>query len=458
MTNWTANDLIAWNEAIEKLAKKLGLDFYPQEFEFCDYQDMLGYQSYSGMPSRYPHWSFGKSFEMQKTMYNYGMSGLAYEMVINTNPCLAYLMVDNSFSMQVLTMAHVYGHNDFFKNNIHFSKTRAELALEMFKRHADRVRRYVEDPGIGYQKVERILDAAHAISMQCDRNFLFNDGGARYPERKNVVNHMDKEDDWQHLSYKGSKTEQEDKPPGQQDLLLFIINNQPYLKDWEKDLLGIVRDEMHYFLPQIETKIMNEGWASFWHYTILSRLGLPSSIHMDFIRSHNQVIRPHVGGLNPYHIGYAIFNKLAGSDGHQINYEINPEIFNVRKIDRDTSFLRRFLTRELAEELFLFEYKTENGKTLVNETSDSKEGWEKIRETLISSVGINSIPVIEVKEITSRNELILSHKYDNRDLQLSYLEKTMEHVFTLWNNPVFLTTIVDGEEETFKCKNGKVGS
>jgi stage V sporulation protein R len=320
------------------------------------------------------------------------------------------------------------------------------------------VRRYVEDPGIGYQKVERILDAAHAISMQCDRNFLFNDGGARYPERKNVVNHMDKEDDWQHLSYKGSKTEQEDKPPGQQDLLLFIINNQPYLKDWEKDLLGIVRDEMHYFLPQIETKIMNEGWASFWHYTILSRLGLPSSIHMDFIRSHNQVIRPHVGGLNPYHIGYAIFNKLAGSDGHQINYEINPEIFNVRKIDRDTSFLRRFLTRELAEELFLFEYKTENGKTLVNETSDSKEGWEKIRETLISSVGINSIPVIEVKEITSRNELILSHKYDNRDLQLSYLEKTMEHVFTLWNNPVFLTTIVDGEEETFKCKNGKVGS
>jgi stage V sporulation protein R len=455
MTDWTANDLLKWNEAIERLAKKMGLDFYPQEFEFCDYQDMLGYQSYSGMPSRYPHWSFGKSFEMQKTMYNYGMSGLAYEMVINTNPCLAYLMIDNSFSMQVLTMAHVYGHNDFFKNNIHFSKTRAELALEMFKRHADRVRRYVEDPGIGYKKVERILDAAHAISMQCDRNFLFKDGTDQYPLRKGAKNNMDIDDEWRHLSYGEMREEESEKPEPKQDLLLFIINNQPYLKDWERDLLGIVRDEMLYFLPQIETKIMNEGWASFWHYTILSRLGLPSSIHMDFIRSHNQVIRPHKGGLNPYHIGYVIFNKLAGSDGHQIDYEINPEIFNVRKIDRDTSFLRRFLTRELAEELFLFEYKTENRKTIVSETSD-KEGWEKIRETLISSVGINSIPVIEVQEITSGNELLLKHKFDNRDLELSYLEKTLEHIFTLWNNPVLLTTVLDGYEETFKCKNGKV--
>jgi stage V sporulation protein R len=455
MTDWTANDLIRWNESIEKLAKKMGLDFYSQEFEFCDYQDMLGYQSYSGMPSRYPHWSFGKSFEMQRTMYNYGMSGLAYEMVINTNPCLAYLMVDNSFSMQVLTMAHVYGHNDFFKNNIHFSKTRAELALEMFKRHADRVRRYVEDPSIGYQKVERILDAAHAISMQCDRNFLYKDGPNKYKRREGSENNMDKDDEWQHLSYPEPRKEALYKPEGHQDLLLFLINNQPYLKDWEKDLLGIVREEMLYFLPQIETKIMNEGWASFWHYTLLSRLGLPSSIHMDFIRSHNQVIRPHVGGLNPYHIGYVIFNKLAGSDGHQINYDINPEIFNVRKIDRDTSFLRRFLTRELAEELYLFEYKNEYGKTIVSETSDS-DGWEKIKETLISSVGINSIPVIEVQEVTFKNELILRHKFDNRDLELAYLGKTLEHVFTLWNNPVFLTTIMDGCEETFKCQNGKV--
>ena len=174
MSDWTIENLGIWNEKIEALAVDMGLDFYPQEFEMCDYRDMLGYQSYAGMPARYPHWSFGKAFELQRTMYSYGVSGLSYEMVINSNPCLAYLMIDNPLSLQILTMAHVYGHNDFFKNNIHFSKTRAELALEMFKRHADRVRTYVETPGIGASKVEKILDAAHAIKFQCQRNIFIN--------------------------------------------------------------------------------------------------------------------------------------------------------------------------------------------------------------------------------------------------------------------------------------------
>lgn len=453
MGAWNTDDLLIWNERIEALVRQLGLDPYPQEFEICDYQDMLGYQSYAGMPSRYPHWSFGKSFEMQKTMYTYGVSGLAYEMVINSNPCLAYLMIDNSLSMQVLTMAHVYGHNDFFKNNIHFSHTRAELALEMFKRHSGRVRAYMEDPGIGAAKVERILDAAHAISFQVDRNLLFkgnNKEAIINPGRKG-----EHEDKWSHLSYGKNMEEEEKQPVLEQDLLLFILRNQPYLKEWERDLLNIVRDESLYFLPQIETKIMNEGWASFWHYTILSRLGLPGSMHLDFLTSHNQVIRPHVGGLNPYHVGYVIFNKLAGSDGHKIEYDINQEIFNVRKIDRDSSFLRRFLTKELAKELHLFEYKRDSSGTVISETSDT-QGWEKVRETLIASVGINSIPIIEVKEVTPKNELILEHRHDNRDLEATYLEKTMEHINTLWGNPVLLDTKMDGYAVRYKCKNGKV--
>ena len=131
---------------------------------------MLSYMVYSGMPSHYPHWSYGKGFERLKTLYEYGVSGLPYEMVINSSPSIAYLMRDNSLALQVLTIAHVYGHSDFFKNNFTFQSTRAEYTIETFKSHANRVRHYVEDPSIGLDKVETIMDAAHAVSLQCRRN------------------------------------------------------------------------------------------------------------------------------------------------------------------------------------------------------------------------------------------------------------------------------------------------
>src|ERR1043166_10214396 len=131
---------------------------------------MLGYMAYSGMPSHYPHWSYGKSYEKLKTLYDYGVSGLPYEMVINSSPALAYLMRDNSLLLQILTIAHVYGHNDFFKNNFTFKSTRAEYTISTFKAHANRIRHYIEDPSIGLEKVKPILDAAHALSLQCRRN------------------------------------------------------------------------------------------------------------------------------------------------------------------------------------------------------------------------------------------------------------------------------------------------
>src|SRR6185295_13914378 len=143
---------------------------YPQEFELCDHNQMLGYMAYSGMPAHYPHWSYGKAYEKLKTLYDHGVSGLPYEMVINSNPSLAYLMRDNSLCLQILTMAHVYGHNDFFKNNFTFKTTRAEFTIGTFKSHAERIRSYVDSPSIGYERVESIIDAAHALSLQCRRN------------------------------------------------------------------------------------------------------------------------------------------------------------------------------------------------------------------------------------------------------------------------------------------------
>ncbi|MTI31019.1 stage V sporulation protein R [Cytophagales bacterium RKSG123] len=454
MRSWTIQNLLEWNERIEEKARELGLDFYKQEFEICDYHDMLGYQSYMGMPARYPHWSFGKAFERLKTLYQHGLSGLSYEMVINTDPCLAYLMIDNPLPLQILTMAHVYGHNDFFKNNIHFSQSRADLALEMFKRHADRIRAYIEDPGIGYIRVERILDAAHAISMQCDRNILQKFPPLKAKEKAGAGLGETHGDQWAHLKKKKAYKAKSEVLL-EKELLLYIRDHQPLLEDWEKDLLTIVWEENRYFLPQMETKIMNEGWATFWHYTILNQLDLDHSLYFDFIRSHNQVIRPHLGGINPYHIGYTIFSKLAGSDGHSIDYELDKKIFEVRTIDRDNSFLRRFLTEELARQLNLFEFQVNPENVKITEISD-REGWHQVKETLIANIGTNAFPqvVVEHKE-NSDNVLQLVHLFDGRELQMKYLEETLKYVNTLWGNPVKIRTLLEGKNIVCECEEGK---
>src|SRR3989338_1395530 len=167
MSAYDLSDLERWDERICKIVEQFGLSCYPQEFELCDHNDMLGYMAYSGMPSHYPHWSHGKAYEKMKTLYHYGVSGLPYEMVINSNPALGYLMKDNSLLMQILTIAHVYGHNDFFLNNIYFSKTEAEHTISRFKAHALAIRKYQEDPSIGLERVEMWLDAAHALALQC---------------------------------------------------------------------------------------------------------------------------------------------------------------------------------------------------------------------------------------------------------------------------------------------------
>ncbi len=167
---YDVKDLEMWDARIREKVAEIGLDCFPQEFELCDHNQMLSYMAYSGMPAHYPHWSYGKSFEKLKTLYDYGVSGLPYEMVINSNPALAYLMRDNSLLLQILTIAHVYAHNDFFKNNFTFRTTRPDYTLGTFKVHGSRIRSYMEDPSIGLERVENILDAAHAVSLQCRRN------------------------------------------------------------------------------------------------------------------------------------------------------------------------------------------------------------------------------------------------------------------------------------------------
>src|SRR5436309_10755938 len=368
MADWDVRDLEYWDEKIREKVEEFGLSCYPQEFEICDHFQMLGYMAYSGMPSHYPHWSYGKSYEKLKTMYDYGVSGLPYEMVINSSPALAYLMRDNSLCLQVLTVAHVYGHNDFFKNNFTFKSTRAELTLNVFKIHADRIRGYIEDPSIGIEKVEPILDAAHALSLQCRRNLAIKKLSLE-EERERVLDVAQPVPDPFQRVHKRQEYTAPDfhKVPlsPEEDLLLFIRDHNPYLSEWERDLLSIAHEEAQYFIPQIETKIMNEGWASYWHRRILDALELPQELHLEFVVRHNQVVRPIPGQLNPYHLGLKLWEDIErrgdrptpeekenlppGKTGRDL-------LLQTREVDRDASFLRRWLHETLMRDLDLFRY------------------------------------------------------------------------------------------------------
>src|SRR6478672_9134013 len=238
-TEYSIADLERWNDRIVELVQRFGLDPFPQEFEVCDHEDMLSYMVYSGMPSHYPHWSFGKNFEKLKTLYEYGVSGLPYEMVINSNPSIAYLMRDNTLALQVLTIAHVYGHNDFFKNNFTFRTIRAEFTIETFKAHANRVRHYVEDPSIGLEKVERILDAAHALSLQCRRNLTIRKQSDAEQREAKLDDSKPATDPFQSVHRRKEWVSPDlSKVPlyPEEDILLFIRDHNLHLAEWEKDL------------------------------------------------------------------------------------------------------------------------------------------------------------------------------------------------------------------------------
>ncbi len=459
MHDYTIADLEKWDRRIRNAAEDAGLNPYPQEFEICDYHDMIGYEAYAGMPSHYPHWSFGKSFERKETLYQLGIVGLPYEMVINSNPALAYLLRDNTLLLQVLTIAHVYAHNDFFRNNANFEYTRPEYTIERFKAHADRIRSYTEDPSIGADKVEGILDAAHALQFQCRRAKRVR---KRTPEDQKAaaLKAARPADD----PFGSIHKKREYDPPDltriplepEEDILLFIRDYNPYLETWEKDLLTIVLERADYFLPQIETKIMNEGWASYWHYRILDALDLDQALRLEFFKRHNQVIRPLRGGINPYHLGYKLFENIhrrweTPSREEQDEYgrpggQGREKIFQVRESDRDESFLRQYLTEELMRELDLFQHEKKGSDRVITHVP-TPDDWETIKETLLRNVGLAGMPVITIVEVKTQGtqEMILRHEYDGRELEAEYADRTLRYVQKLWGKKVVLETRLAGE-------------
>lgn len=486
MADYSLNELKQWNERIEELVREEKLNCYEQEFELVSYEEMTAYEAYSGMPSHYPHWSYGKAYERIRTFNKYNISGLPYEMVINSNPCIAYLMKDNSLLLQILTMAHVYGHNDFFRNNRLFSVgTDANYTVEMFKNHAARIREYISDPSIGYVRVERVLNAAHALRYQCARTVgarrlgyeetkkrLFEQSCREYKEKAagsigggntsesgsngnssgsgvgKSIGKSETESQW----LDSVRVEQELKriPPEPEEDMLFFLINYAKLSDWEKDIIDIVREETLYFIPQIETKIMNEGWASYWHYTLLSKLNMPQQLHFEFLRRHNQVVKPFDGRLNPYFLGFKIFDDIQKRNPGDLD-----KIFEVREIERDESFIRRYLTKELCSELKLYEYIKESNEYVVTEIADD-EGWNKIRDTIASSTGLGGVPVIRITDWNQKdNSLLLEHIYDGRELEMQYTSETLKHLVDIWDGRVMLNTFTEGKKKTILCDEQK---
>jgi stage V sporulation protein R len=449
MTNWTLDELARWDDRIQEKVQEFGLDCYPQEFEVCDQTAMLGYMAYHGMPSHYPHWSFGKSFEKTKTMYDHGVSGLPYEMVINSDPCLAYLMRDNSLCLQILTIAHVYGHNDFFKKNFNFAAgTRADETVAMFKARADRVRRYQEDPSISALVVEEWLDSCHALSFSRSKNPSVPRLSHTDQVRRAIEAASPPEDPFPLLARRT-----EAPPPDlsrvplepDEDLLLFIRDHRRDLADWQRDILTIVDDEARYFIPQIETKIMNEGWASFWHHKIMNSLGLPQDIHLEFLVRHNQVVCPHPRSINPYHLGFVLWHRIEEKFGGADTPEGRRKMFEVRESDRDTSFLRRFLDAETMREIDMFSYAQRGEHYVVDEVAE--EGWEDIKAKLIRQTGTASMPTIKIHDADygGARGLYLVHEHEGRDLEVTHAEKTLGHLRHLWGGKVWLRCILRGK-------------
>lgn len=428
-------------EEIARVARSFGLDFYEMRFEICPAEILYTFGAY-GMPTRFAHWSFGKAFHRMKTSYDYNLSRI-YELVVNSDPCYAFLLEGNSLLQNKLVMAHVFAHCDFFKNNAYFQKTNRRMVDSMAV-SAQRIAEY--EFRYGRKRLEPLIDAVLALQEHIDP----------YPEKRNNCQRCEtvkksKESEYDDLWSLGEPMALEEaehpctrKRPRRpvKDMLKYILGNARGLEDWERDVIAIIREEMYYFWPQIETKIMNEGWASLWHSRIMRALDLNEDESLEFAKMHSGIIQPSKTSINPYYLGLKIWEDLEkrwGTSG-------TTKIFEVRETESDISFLRNYLTKELVEELDLYLY-----RKVGHQWQISEKNWEKVRDELVAGHVNGGFPWIEVQDgdYGQNGELYLAHKYEGVELDLRYLEKTLPHVYRLWGRPVHLETVVDTKSVLF---------
>ena len=471
-------------EAIKKItsiAEGFNLDFYDMHFEICPADIMYSFGAY-GMPTRFSHWSFGKAYHKMKTEYDYNLSRI-YEMVINTDPGYAFLLEGNSLVQNKMVIAHVLAHADFFKNNYYFQRTSRKM-VENMATAADRIRGY--EFKYGRDRVEKFLDSVISLQEHIDPQRHIASGKEKHGpvEEKGCsgkcgggqCGHTENsrstsyDDLWKldkpHCAGKCAHREQQEKkfpPCPEKDLLFFIMENSRDLEDWQRDIISILSEELRYFWPQMQTKIMNEGWATYWHMRIMRELDLTGDEAVEFAKMHAGVIHPSKFSINPYLLGLKIFEDIekrwdqpSQEDKERFNRkggEGKQKIFEVRETENDISFIRNYLTNKLVEDLDMYLY-----KKVGHDWKVVDKDWEKVRDGLVKSLYNCGYPyiVVENGDFGKRGELYLKHAHEGADLDVFYVEKTMPHVFAIWGRPVHLETSVDGKGVLFTYNGEKV--
>jgi len=440
----------------EIATNKFGLDPFPTRFEIVPATVMYEVGSYA-LPGRYSHWTFGKAYHKMKTMYDFGLSKI-YEVVINSNPSYAFLLENNSLIQNKLVIAHVLGHVDFFKNNAYFSQTNRRM-VDDAAMHARRINEY--EFKHGRKVVEEFLDSVLSIEEHIDPNFFIRkqreqkptDEAARKRTPEGRYDDLISAEEREAREQAEAAKAEEEKTAPEKDLIYYIMQHSPILQPWQRDVMSMIHDEMLYFVPQMQTKIMNEGWASFWHSRIMRELDLPDEDHVEFAELHAGVVSPHKGQLNPYYLGYKVLEDIekrwdnpTAEERERLGRksgEGRAKLFEVREVDNDVSFLRNYLTEDLCEELDLYVFELVDEE----EWTVTEKRWERVRDQLVANMTNFGFPYIEVVEgdYDRNRELYLRHRYESAELDLKYARKVLEYVQKLWGRPVHLETKVDDE-------------
>jgi stage V sporulation protein R len=486
-SEWNFELVQAYDRAISEIAAEFKLDTYPNQIEVISSEQMMDAYASVGMPIGYSHWSYGKQFLNVQQSYNRGQMGLAYEIVINSNPCIAYLMEENTMMMQALVIAHAcYGHNSFFKGNYLFRTwTDASSIIDylVFAKH------YIAqcEEKYGVEAVEAILDSCHAImNYGVDRYkrpypISTQEEQLRQKEREEYLQRQIN-DLWRTIPIDEQDKKQKKKvrfpEEPQENLLYFIEKKAPLLEPWQREIVRIVRKIAQYFYPQRQTQVMNEGWATFWHYQLINTLydrGLVTDGFMlEFMQSHTSVIyqpaydSPYYNGINPYTLGYSIFTDLKRICENPTEEDKRwfPDIagspwletldFAMRNF-KDESFILQFLSPKVMRDLKLFCILDDDENPTIDVTAiHDDEGYRALREALSAQYNLgNREPNIQIYEVDVRGDrsITLHHQQFNRQpLEPNSAQEVLKHIHRLWGFDVHLHSLCDNEVvESFHC-------
>ena len=472
-------------ERIKAKAAEYGLDFPEVVFEVLDFQTMNQIAAYGGFAVRYPHWRWGMEYERLSKRDAYGM-GRIYEMVINNDPCYAYLQESNSTTDQKLVMSHVYGHADFFKCNFWFSKTDRKM-MNTMANHATRVQRHIDRQG--QDVVERFIDACSSVEHLIDPYSVFSSGmddesaarrdagEAFEPSRLPAKDYMDpfvnprRELEQQRKRFDEEKRAAKGRIPPRptRDVLLFLMHHAP-LEDWQQDILSIVRDESYYFAPQAMTKIMNEGWATYWHSKLMTEHFADAAEIVDYAEQHSGVVHMPAGGFNPYKIGVELFKDIerrwdSGQHGpawerlenlgekdrfDDRSMQGRRKIFEVRRIYNDVNFVDEFLTEEFVEKhrMYRYERDPQTGQLRV-----ASRDYRQIKQSLLYRITNMGQPFIYVVDgnYLNRGELYLAHQWNGLDMDIAQASEVLKNIRRIWGRPVHLQALIDEDMQLFTC-------